>query len=163
MTVYLVSDKFRKGGIVVIPFVVLLVGTGIARLIGLAGVHAVDAWQPALRIGLALMFVLTGIAHFSAKRRGDMVEMVPPAIPRPELLVTVTGVLELAGAAGLLLPTTARLAAACLALLMLAMFPANVSAARRNLQLGGKPVTPLVPRILLQIVFVAAAVAVVLL
>jgi hypothetical protein len=33
-----------------------------------------------------------------------------------------------------------------------------VSAARRRLTLAGKPVTPLVPRTLLQVVFVAAAV-----
>jgi hypothetical protein len=42
---------------------------------------------------------------------------------------------------------------------MLAMFPANVSAARRGLTLGGRPVTPLPQRTLLQVVFVAAAVA----
>ncbi|MFQ6326885.1 DoxX family membrane protein [Nocardia sp. CWNU-33] len=143
-----------------VPFVALLIGTAVARLVGLAGVHMLDGWQPALRIGLALMFALTGSAHFSAKMHRDMVEMVPPAMPNPELLVIVTGVLELAGAVGLLLPMTARLAAACLALLVLAMFPANVSAARRNLQLGGKPVTPLVPRTIEQIVFVAAAAAV---
>jgi hypothetical protein len=34
-----------------------------------------------------------------------------------------------------------------------------VSAAKRGLQLGGKPVTRLWPRTLLQIVFVAAAIA----
>ncbi len=69
--------------------------------------------------------------------------MVPPRLPRPDLLVTVTGVLELVGAVGLLVPATARLAAAGLGLLMLAMFPANVSAARRRLTLAGRPVTPL--------------------
>lgn len=87
--------------------------------------------------------------------------MVPPRLPRPDLLVTLTGILELAGAAGLLIPATMRWAAAGLALLMLAMFPANVSAARRRLSLAGRPVTPLVPRTLLQVLFVAAATAVV--
>jgi hypothetical protein len=43
---------------------------------------------------------------------------------------------------------------------MLALFPANVSAARRGLKLGGRPVTPLPLRTLLQVVFVAAAVLV---
>ena len=43
------------------------------------------------------MFLLTGIAHFGSRRAG-FVEMVPPRLPRPALLVTVTGVLELAGA-----------------------------------------------------------------
>ena len=44
--------------------------------------------------------------------------------------MTVTGVLELLGAAGLLLPATRVAAAVCLLVLMLAMFPANVYAAR---------------------------------
>ncbi|RKN43462.1 DoxX family membrane protein [Micromonospora endolithica] len=140
-----------------IPLYALVAGTALARLAGLAGVGFLDGWHPALRVGLALMLLLTGTAHFSATRRADLVAMVPPGLPRPALLVTVTGILELAGAVALLVPTTARWAAAGLALLMLAMFPANVSAARRGLMLGGRPVTPLGTRTLLQIVFVGTA------
>ncbi|MBM2622153.1 DoxX family membrane protein [Actinoplanes sp. LDG1-06] len=142
------------------PLIALIAGSALARLVGLVGVDALDGWWPALRVGLALMFVLTGLAHFGLGRREGLIAMVPPALPNPALLVTVTGVLELAGAAGLLLPTTARLAGACLALLMVVMFPANVSAARRHLELGGRPVTPLAARIPMQLLFIAAAVAV---
>jgi uncharacterized membrane protein len=139
------------------PLITLIVGTALARLLGLLGVDALDAWPPALRVGLALMFVLTGLAHFGLGRRDGLIAMVPPRLPRPDLLVTLTGILELAGAVGLLIPGTARLAAACLALLMLLMFPANVSAARRRLNLAGRPATPLAARIPMQILFVAAA------
>lgn len=145
------------------PLIALLAGSLTARIVGLLGVTALDGWQPALRIGLALMFLLTGYAHFAASHRRDLIAMVPPALPRPALLVTVTGVLELAGALGLLVPATARWAAAGLALLMLAMFPANVSAARRGLTLAGRPVTRLGPRLVEQGVFLAAALLVVLL
>ncbi|MEO3743853.1 DoxX family membrane protein [Plantactinospora sp. B5E13] len=145
------------------PLIGLLAGSLTARIIGLLGVTALDGWQPALRIGLALMFLLTGYAHFAASHRRDLIAMVPPALPRPALLVTVTGVLELAGALGLLVPATARWAAAGLALLMLAMFPANVSAARRGLTLAGRPVTRLGPRLVEQGIFLAAALLVVLL
>ncbi|MER5455427.1 DoxX family membrane protein [Micromonospora sp. NPDC002389] len=141
------------------PLIALVAGTALARLAGLVGISVLDGWHPALRVGLAVMFVLTGIAHFTGRRR-DLIEMVPPRLPRPDLLVTVTGVLELAGAAGLLVPATARWAAAGLAVLMLAMFPANVSAARRGLTLAGRPVTPLGVRTALQVVFLAAAIAV---
>jgi uncharacterized membrane protein len=141
------------------PLIALFAGSILARLAGLAGVDALDGWWPALRVGLALMFLLTGLAHFGLGRRADLIAMVPPRLPRPDLLVTVTGVLELAGAAGLLIPATARLAAACLALLMILMFPANVSAARRQVQLGGRPATPLALRTPMQLLFVAAAVA----
>lgn len=141
------------------PLIALLAGTATARIAGLLGVDALDGWHPALRVGLALMFLLTGAAHF-ASRRADLIAMVPPTLPRPGLLVTLTGVLELVGALALLVPATARGAAAGLALLMLAMFPANVSAARRRLTLGGRPVTPLAARTALQVVFVAAALAI---
>ncbi|GAB2953258.1 hypothetical protein ACFMQL_37505 [Nonomuraea fastidiosa] len=67
--------------------------------------------------------------------------------------------LELAGAAGLLIPPLAPWAAIGLALLMVAMFPANVSAASRGLTLAGKPVTPLPARTALQVLFIAAAIA----
>ncbi|RSM65185.1 DoxX family protein [Actinoplanes sp. ATCC 53533] len=142
------------------PLVTLLAGTVLARLLGLLGVDVLDGWLPALRVGLALMFVLTGLAHFGLGRRAGLVAMVPPRLPRPELLVTVTGALELAGAAGLMLPATYRLAAACLALLMLAMFPANVYAARHHVDLAGKPATPLPLRTALQVLYVAAALTV---
>jgi uncharacterized membrane protein len=46
-----------------------------------------------------------------------------------------------------------------LALLFLAMFPANISAARRRLTLNGQPVTPLPQRTAIQALFVVAAVA----
>ncbi|MET8835570.1 DoxX family membrane protein [Micromonospora sp. NPDC004540] len=142
------------------PLIALFAGTAVARLAGLLGLAALDGWHPALRVGLALMFALTGSAHFLS-RRADLIAMVPPGLPRPALLVTLTGVLELLGALGLLLPATARPAAAGLALLMLAMFPANVSAARRGLTLAGRPVTPIGTRTALQVIFVVAALAVV--
>ncbi|MFG1674326.1 DoxX family membrane protein [Micromonospora sp. NPDC049282] len=140
------------------PLIALLTGTAVARIAGLLGLDALDGWHPALRVGLALMFLLTGTAHFTS-RRANLVAMVPPTLPRPDLLVTLTGVLEIVGALALLAPVTARWAAAGLALLMLAMFPANVSAARRRLTLAGRPVTPLATRTALQVAFVAAALA----
>ncbi|MEV6964531.1 DoxX family protein [Hamadaea sp. NPDC051192] len=140
------------------PLIALIGGFAVLRLLGLVGVDALDTWQPALRGGLALMFVTTGVVHFLPSWRRDMIAMIPPRLPRPDLLVTLTGVLELAGAVGLLIKPLAPLAASCLALLMLAMFPANVLAARRGLTLGGKPATPLPLRTVLQVVFVGAAI-----
>jgi uncharacterized membrane protein len=108
----------------------LLLGSTAARVLGWLGVDYVDDWPAAIAVGLAAMFVMTGVAHFAPPMRRDMIAIVPPALPAAGLLVTVTGVLELLGAAGLLFPPTRVAAAACLFLLMLAMFPANVYAAR---------------------------------
>ncbi|MGW1144886.1 DoxX family protein [Streptomyces sp. NPDC002454] len=136
------------------PLIALVIGFAAARLAGFAGVDALDGWQPALRVGLALMFLLTTFAHFEPRLRAELIGMVPASLPRPDLLVTVTGLLEFAGAIGLLIPAAAPWAALCLALLMAAMFPANVSAARRRVAQG----VPIVPRTALQLFFIAAAI-----
>ena len=112
------------------PLLTLLLGSLAARVVGALGVDYVDSWPRAIAVGLAAMFVLTGVAHFVGPLRNDMIAIVPPRLPASALLVTVTGVLELLGAVGLLIPATRVAAAGCLVLLMLAMFPANVYAAR---------------------------------
>lgn len=71
-------------------------------------------------------------------------------------MVTFTGLLEIAGAILILIPATTALASTGLALMLIAMFPANVYAANRHLSLGGKPVTSIGLRTVLQIVFLAA-------
>lgn len=108
----------------------LVLGSLTARAFGWFGFAYVDSWPAAVAIGLAVMFTMTGIAHFTPGMRRDMIAIVPPQLPAPGFLVSITGVLELLGAAGLLYPPTRVAAAACLFLLMLAMFPANVHAAR---------------------------------
>ena len=141
------------------PLLVLVAVTLTLWAAGAAGVRRLRPWPVALRGGLAAMFVLTGVSHFVGMRE-DLVAMVPPALPEPGLLVTVTGVLELAGAAGLLVRRTAPWAAAGLAALLVAMFPANVYAAVSGVAIGGAPAMAIVPRTLLQLVFLAATLAV---
>jgi uncharacterized membrane protein len=141
------------------PLIVLVVVTLALRAAGAAGVHRLRSWPIALSGGLAAMFVVTGTSHFVGLRE-DLINMVPPALPDPGLLVSITGVLELAGAAGLLWSRTAPWAAGGLAALLVAMFPANVYAALEGLTLDGSPAMPLIPRTLLQVVFLAATLTV---
>ena len=117
-------------------------------------------WWTALRIGLAAMFLLTASAHWG-KRRADLIRMVPAVFPRPDLLVTVTGVCEILGAIGLLIPRLAAMAAIGLTLLLLAIFPANVRAAREAIGIAGRPATPLPMRAAIQVIFLMATVGVV--
>lgn len=137
------------------PLIVLIVATLLARLAGRLGVVWLQHWPAATRVGLACMFFLTASAHFNSMR-ADLVRMVPPGVPNPELMVTFTGICEVLGAIGLLIPRTRRLAAACLILMLLAVLPANIHAARSALTLDGAAVTPLWPRTGLQILFIAA-------
>lgn len=140
-------------------FVTLLVASVAARIVGTIGVDYVDSWPEASAVGLAAMFVMTGVAHFVQPLRGDMIAIVPPRLPAPALLVTVTGVLELLGAVGLLVPAIRVPAAICLFLLMLVMFPANVYAAR--MPNPPKSMTSRLPvRTAEQVAYLAAAVVV---
>jgi uncharacterized membrane protein len=91
--------------------------------------------------------------------RGDLIAIVPPQLPAPGLLVTITGVLEFLGAVGLLVPLTRVAAAVCLLLLMVAMYPANIYAAR--MPNPPKSMTTQLPlRTAEEIVYLAAAVVV---
>ena len=100
------------------------------------------------------MFCFTAAAHFNSMRP-DMVRMVPPAIPNPEIMVTFTGVCEILGAIGLLVLRTRRFAAIALIVFLVAVLPANVHAALSGVTFRGAPATPLVPRVALQVLFIA--------
>jgi uncharacterized membrane protein len=144
------------------PLITLLLSTIAARSIGWlgwAGGAYVNSWHAAIAVGLAAMFVMTGFAHFAPAMRRDLIAIVPPRLPAPGYLVTITGLLELLGAIGLLVPETRVAAAICLLVLMLAMFPANVYASR--MPNPPKSMTTRLPqRIVIEVVFLAAAVAV---
>lgn len=140
-----------------VPFIVLIALFGFF-LLGSVWFPSLN-WVTCLRLALAGMFLLTASAHWG-KRRLDLIAMVPPAFPRPDLLVTVTGLLEIAGAIGLMLTKVAPYAALGLFLMLLAVFPANVHAARQHLSIAGRRVEALLPRTLLQLVFLAATVTV---
>jgi uncharacterized membrane protein len=105
---------------------------------------------------LCALLILTGCAHFVGLRE-DMIRMVPPFFPRPGLLVSITGVLELLGAAALIPRRTRTIAGVALALLFVALLPANIYAAQQGLMFGGEPAPPLLQRIPEQFVYIAFA------
>jgi uncharacterized membrane protein len=138
-----------------LPLVVLTITFSLLLLARHLGVRRLADWLTCLRWALAAMFLFTASAHFGPQR-ADLIRMVPDAFPAPDLLVSLTGFAEIAGAIGLLLPRFAPYAAGALALMLLAMFPANVHAAREGLEISGRAVMGIVPRGMLQLVFIAA-------
>jgi uncharacterized membrane protein len=97
------------------------------------------------RWGLTLFMVASGINHFVAA--SVYVGMMPRALPWPLALVYISGVAEMAGGLGLILPATRRWAAWGLVVLFVAIFPANLNMAVNHLPLhlplGDKVVPPL--------------------
>jgi uncharacterized membrane protein len=143
-----------------VPLLVLVLSFVALRCAGLLGVTALNNVVLPLRISLFIMFLVTASAHWG-KGRPDLIRMVPPVFPHPGILVSVTGVLEILGAVGLLVPATVRLAAICLAILLVALFPANMHAAREHLKILGRPAPGLILRGAIQVVFLSALIVVI--
>jgi uncharacterized membrane protein len=115
------------GGTNMAPFSVLVVSLLVFRGLGVLGAGAFAAWQDDACYALALLFLFTASAHCT-KTREDLIAMVPPHLPFPRALVTFTGVCEILGAIGLVIPATRGLAGIALVLLLLALLPANINA-----------------------------------
>lgn len=97
-----------------------------------------------------LWFLLGGLAHF-VFTEAEM-RVVPPWVPDARAAVLLTGLLELAGAAGLLWLRTRRAAAWGLFALTLAVTPANVYMLQQAAAFPQVPLWALVLRLPLQLV-----------
>ena len=137
------------------PVLVLLSSFVLARIAGRLGVRQVSSPRDSGRAGLSAMFLFTGATHFSGMKE-DYLAMAPDALPKSPRLISLVGALQIAGALGLLLRRTQRLAGRALVLLLVAMFPANVNAAVKGIPFRGRPPTPLWIRAPMQVLFIAA-------
>jgi uncharacterized membrane protein len=116
----------------------------IAILVGSYAVLAVTAPQMDTerrgRISLALLFLFTGLGHFVNPE--PMAAMLPPSVPGRLPIIYITGLLEWAGAIGLVVPRYARRAGMGLLAFLAAVFPANVFAAMNYVEMGGHEAGP---------------------
>lgn len=133
--------------------VVLLVSFVLLRGVGLLGVEWLSTWRNAGLGALAIMFLVTSTAHFNAMKY-DLAAMMPEPLPDGLWIIYLTGLFEIAGAIGLLIPKTRKLAGIGLILMLIAVFPANVNAALNGIPLGGDPATPLWMRTPMQLLFI---------
>jgi uncharacterized membrane protein len=107
--------------------------------------------QMLLRIVVALPLLLSAVVLHYLKRN-EATAMIPPVVPSPIFLVLLTGVLEIAGAIGLFVPRLRRSAALWIAILMVAVFPANIWVAGQTyagLQMPSVPV-----RLSMQVIYI---------
>ncbi len=93
---------------------------------------------PARRIArwlLALAYLTAGVFHLRSP--AGFVAITPGWVPFPDQVVLLTGVAEIAGAAGLLIPQLRRAAGIGLALYALCVWPANFNHAFNDIPLRG--------------------------
>lgn len=88
-----------------------------------------------MRLVLALAYALVGLVHLRSPE--GFLPIMPPWVPWPREVVLATGVAELLGAAGLLVPRLRRAAGWGLAAYAVCVFPANVHHAVNGIALGG--------------------------
>ena len=91
--------------------------------------------EPLGRWAFAGLFLVSGLLHLAMPK--PYVRIVPPMFPRPDLLVAISGGAEILGGIGLLIPWLRRPAGYGLALLLIAVFPANVYMAVAHIPSSG--------------------------
>ena len=83
------------------------------------------------------LYVVAGVLHFLLPEW--YVQIVPPVLPAPLLLVYLSGIAEVAVGVGVLVPRTRRYAAWALVGLLIAIFPANIYMATHGVVIDGAP------------------------
>jgi uncharacterized membrane protein len=110
-----------------------LLPSGVA-LKGLSTAKKVGLW-------IATAFYITaGTLHFV--KPGAYLRIMPPFIPWPLAMVLTSGILEILGGVGLLVPRVRRQAAWSLVALLIAVFPANIYMATNPIEAGAASITP---------------------
>ena len=105
------------------------------------------------RLVLALAYLAAGVLHLVLPE--PFLTITPGWVPAPEQVIRLTGVVEIAGAIGLMIPRLRRAAGIGLALYAVCVFPANIKHAVDNLSTGtGLGLAYHLPRLLLQPVIV---------
>ena len=135
------------------PLFVLVISLLLLRGLGSLGIRRLSSWREAGLVAVAITFVFTGATHFTGMKH-DYAAMLPGPLSGNLGIIYLTGALQIAGAVGLLVSRTRRLAGICLVLLLVAMFPANVYAALNGVPFRGEPSTPLWLRTPIQLFFI---------
>jgi uncharacterized membrane protein len=101
---------------------VLVITAVVLRIAGWLGVAPLTSWRAVGRTSSSVMLLFTGSSHFSSMK-DDFVAMLPEPVPKDVRIIYLTGLAEIAGAIGLLIPNTRRAAGMALVVQLAAMFP----------------------------------------
>jgi uncharacterized membrane protein len=112
----------------------ILAGTfGIARACGRTS-------HEAGRTAIAAVFCFTALGHFA--KPNEMQDMLPPWVPARKAVIWMSGLLELALAAGILRASTSRPASIAAIVFLFAAAPLNIYSACQRVRFGGHGAGP---------------------
>ncbi len=118
-------------------FAFLLTVFAATTLAARLGVAAFAGIPTRMRWSLAAALLFFGTDHLV--NPGRYLPMMPDFVPFPYEVVLFTGLCEIAGAVGLLVPRLRRLAGILLAVYFVCVFPANIKNAIEGLDVEGLP------------------------
>ena len=136
-------------------FFFLLVGIfAVVHVPPLARLFGAPTRRDKMRVAAGVAFIVASLPHFFTPER--YLPMMPPFVPAPLTMIYVSGVAELLGGLGLLIPMSIQLAGWGLVLLLVAIFPANIYVALTGANATGLPSSPWYTwsRLPFQIVFI---------
>lgn len=139
------------------PLILLLVVFGIATLVIPLTAPQTDI-ALAARIAMTVMLLFTATGHFIFTK--GMTMMLPASVPFKAAVVYLTGLLEIAAAVGLLVPSFRTGVACALVVFFILLLPANIYAAMEHIDYekgtyAGKGLSYLWFRVPLQLFFMA--------
>ena len=108
-------------------------------------------WKKIVLIGLAAFFINVGIDHFV--NPDFYLSIMPPAFPLHLEAVYISGVFEILGGIGVLIPKFRRFSGWGLVALLIAVYPANIYMAISPDTFPDIPVSALYFRLVLQFIF----------
>lgn len=83
-----------------------------------------EVWRKRCRLGLFIIYGVAGVLHIALP--APFLSITPHWVPDAPDVIFLTGLCEIAGAIGLLVPKTRRYAGMALALYAVLVFPANL-------------------------------------
>jgi uncharacterized membrane protein len=91
-----------------------------------------------MRYSMAVFYFAAGILHVASPKG---FALIPHFVPWPEAVVLFTGICEIIGAIGLVIPLYRRAAGIGLAAYAICVFPANINHAISMISVGSFPLT----------------------
>lgn len=142
-------------------FIIYCVGALLGCMVSLLFKTTENMLLTAAQFSIILSFLYTFMGRWIPPVRDSLIRMVPALFPFPTLIVYATGIIELFIAIGVLIPATQQISSIIGIILCIVLFPANIKAFKQNIHLGTKPPTNIYVRFVVQCLFIASFILIV--